>query len=134
MLCPLCKRFTVVHFQIYEATTQTPLKGPMTFQVTAADLVHSSLTARDNLKARHTVLHCPERKLTKAQIEYWKVHQQDVVDRTIEGDRVFGAIPYSMCDPHPSYNDNSDIRINVVPCAVCEPRRYGKAVIVEKLE
>ena len=109
VLCPLCNQFTVVHLPGYE-------------------------TVHIQLKAQHTVLHCPERKLTEVQIYYWRTHQQDKVDRSIVGDGVFGAIPYSMCDPHPGYNDNSDVRINVVPCAVCEPQRYDKAVHIEKLE
>lgn len=133
MLCPLCNRFTLVHFKVYEATTQTPLKGPITFKVSALEL-GSSLRARDNLKARHTIIHCPERKLTSEQVQYWRNHQQTVVDNTLEGDRVFGAIPYSMDDPCARYSNNTDARLNVVPCALCEPQRYGLAVVVETYE
>lgn len=129
MLCPLCKRFTIVHFQVYEATTQTPLKEPVVFTITALDM-GNSLAARDNLKARHTVIHCPDRKLTEAQIEYWQTHQQHMLDHRVAGG-VCGSIPYSMCDLHPSYSDNNDVRLNVVPCVLCEPQRYGKAVVVE---
>lgn len=106
---------------------------PITFEISAADM-GVSLSARDNLKSCHTVLHCPERKLAETQIAFWQCHQQDIIDRTVKGDQVFGSIPYSMFDPHPGYNANSDVRLNVVPCAVCEPNRYGKAVMVEKLE
>lgn len=119
----MCQRFTHVRFREYEAMTPIGTKVHV-FTVTASDL-SKSLKAQDNLEQYHTILHCPKRQLTAEQIEQWEKDRLNPL-----------SFVQTVPDPLGAFvrKDLSDHYFSVVPCAACDPARYGKAVHVECCE
>jgi len=128
MICPKCRRFTHVQFERYRATTDNT---GQTIYITGADL-GLPLEVRQQLEQTHTIVHCPRRQLTVDQIQAW--------EKEVEGNphAFIPTVTDPDCSTPVSLGGDAYtfelVHLNVVPCAACEPGRYGKITIIEVLE